>query len=50
MTSAQDKYYMLYGSLITLLCEEMDVDDGMLDEVDAVLTTTMLGEIARSSL
>ena len=48
MTSANDKYYLLYGSLITLLCEELD--DSMLNEVDAVLTTTMLGEIARSSL
>lgn len=50
MISANDKYYLLYGSLVTLLCEEIDVDDGMLDEVDAVLTTTMLSEIARSSL
>lgn len=41
-------YYIMYGSLVTLISEE--TDDAVVDEFDAILADTMLGEISRGSL
>ena len=47
MTSSRDRYYVLYGSLVSLFNE--DEEDSMLNEFDEVLATAMLAEMTRES-
>lgn len=47
MTSSKDRYYVLYGSLVSLFNDDEEV--AMLDEFDEVLATAMLAEMTRES-
>jgi hypothetical protein len=47
VTSSKDRYYVLYGSLVSLFNDDEEV--AMLDEFDEVLATAMLAEMTRES-
>jgi hypothetical protein len=49
VTKERDKYFVMYGSLLTLIeCEEED--DLFLEEFDEALSRAMLLEMSRRSL